>query len=236
MAYDPADGCIWVAGPNTTNAIIFGKFDPKTKTMKQNWQQVQNQYWVFDIGYKYTYSGKDCLVMLDQNSPRIRLKDPANGADMGTLTDAFSGGYDEGIEGDYKNNWGVTLYCTNYSFTQVMKWNGTNWVSFATCGNPAMGSCYGWGHVFVIHTSPLYRIYVFKASDGSKVEEIPLNNWGTTYIVGLARGRDNYSGTADTVYTACFYPSNVIKEIDIGNYNQTGIETTSVGNIKSMFH
>ena len=240
LAYDPTDGNIWAAGPQAANNIIFCKFKnyDDTHAIVTNWVTANSaQYWVFDIGWKYTLSGTDYLVMLDQNAPRIRLIKPSDGSVGGTLTDAFSGGYDEGIEGDYTNGWGTTLYCTNYNFTSVMKWNGTTWASFATCSTPAMGNAMGWNHVFVIHTSTVYAIWVFKCSNGTQDDTITMNNWGTTYMVGLSRGRDNWHGTtSETLYTACFYPSNNIKEIDIGNYNQTEISPTSVGDIKSMFH
>jgi len=238
LAYDPADGNIWCAGPNAIYNIIFAKFkNDTTHEIVQNWQSVENQYWVFDIGYKYTYSGKDCLVFCGKDGTRIWLKDPANGKHIGDIPDPFNGGYDEGIEGNYDSSWGVTLYATNYVYTLVRKWNGSSWENFAICSSPPMGLAYGWGYVFVIHTSSLYSIWVFRASDGSKVEEIPLTYWGTKYMVGLARGRDNYNGpgTGETLYTAVFYPSNLIYEIDIGNYNQQEIEPTSVGNIKALY-
>jgi len=241
LAYDPTDGNIWAAGPQATSNIIFCKFKnyDDTHAIVNNWLTASGMYWVFDIGYKYTYSGTDTIVMLDQNAPRMRAIKPSDGSSVYTgFTDPFSGGgYLEGIEGDYTNGWGTTLYLDNYSSTVVYKWNGTSWASFATCTSPAMGNAMGWNHVFVIHTSAVYAIWVFKCSDGSKDDTITMNNWGTTYMVGLARGRDNWHGqTNETLYTACFYPSNNIKEIDIGNYNQTEISPTSVGDIKSMFH
>jgi len=239
LAYDPADGNIWAAGPNDINDVIFAKFTNDTNhSIVQNWQKIQSQYWVYDIGYKYVYSGKDCIVVCCKPDPRIRLHDKSDGSYIGSLPDAFSGGYNEGIEGDYKNNWGVTLYCDNYNYTTVKKWNGSSWSDWATCTSPAMGCAFGWNHVFVIHTSSVYSIRVFRTSDGLKVEDIPLKNWGTKYMAGLSRSRENYNGTDETLYTAVFYPSNVIYEIDIGQY--TGgpyiVETTSVGGIKALFH
>jgi len=236
LAYDPTDGNIWAAGPQATSNIIFCKFKNDTShAIVNNWIQAASMYWVFDIGWKYTYSGTDCLVFIDQNAPRICLQNPTTGARVGTLADPNSSSYDEGIEGDYKNGWGTTLYCDNYGATILYKWNGTSWSNFGTTLSPAMGCAYGWNHIFVIHTANTYTIRVLKATDGTLEEDIPLNNWGTKYMVGLARGRDNYNGTNETLYTATFYPSSTIYEIDIGQYNQTSIETTSVGNIKALF-
>jgi len=235
LAYDPSDGNIWAAGPNAVNDVIFAKFDIVTHEIVQNWQNVQSQYWVFDIGWKYKYNGIDCLVMVDQNLPRIRLINPSDGSFMGYLPDSFNGGYDEGMEGDYDNNWGVTLYSTNYSYEFIMKWNGSSWADWGPTLYPVMGCAYGWAHVFFIHTSPTYQIRSIKTSDGFIEEDIPLKNWGTCYMVGLSRGRDNYYNTEDTLFVACFYPANVIREVSIGNYNQTDITPTSVGSIKSMF-
>ncbi|MGQ9705573.1 MAG: hypothetical protein ACUVWP_01035 [bacterium] len=235
LAYAPADGNIWVAGPNSINNVIFGKFkNDVSHSMVQNWQAVANQYWVFDIGFKYIYSGIDCLVMVDQNSPRIHLKKPSDGSDVGSITDPFSGGTDEGIEGDYKNSWGVTLYASNFNYSNIVRWNGTSWSNYTTGGSRPMGVAYGWAHIFVIDGIEL-TIYVFKASDGSLAEKIPLINW-SYYMIGLSRGRDNYDSKTDTLYTACYYPSNLIYEIDIGNYNQQEIEPMSVGSIKAMFN
>jgi len=164
LAYDPLDTNIFAAGPSETGKIIFCKFKnyDDTHPIINNWLTAASMYWVFDIGWKYTYSGTDCLVMLDQNSPRIHLIKPGDGSSVGTLTDAFSGGYDEGIEGDYTNGWGTTLYLDNYSYTNVYKWNGSSWTSWGTCSSPAMGIAMGWNHVFVIHTASVYAIWALK--------------------------------------------------------------------------
>ncbi|MGQ9705577.1 MAG: hypothetical protein ACUVWP_01055 [bacterium] len=50
---------------------------------------------------------------------------------------------------------------------------------------------------------------MFKSDDGTKEEEIQLNEW-SYYMVGMSRGRDNYHNTtSETCYIACFYPSNL---------------------------
>jgi len=236
LEYDPYDGNIWCAGPNSQDNVIFCKFlSGQVDSIVHNWQRLDSQHWCFDIAYKYVYDGRDCIVVCDSTSPRYKLYDVVDGSYVGFLPDAFSGGYNEGISADYKNNWGVTLYASNYSYTDIMRWDGSSWSNWATTMSPSMGLCYGWAHVFNIITSPVYKILSFYVADGQMDNEIQLNNWGTTYMVGLARGRDNYNGTNETLYTACYYPSNFIREIDIGNYNQTGIEATSVGNIKALF-
>jgi len=236
LEYDPADGNIWCAGPNSQDNVVFCKFiSGDANSIVHNWKKLVSQNWCRDIAYKYIYDGIDCIVVCDSVSPRYKLYDVRDGSYVGFLPDAFSGGSDYGISADYKNNWGVTLYASNYSYTDIMKWNGSSWNVWATTTSPSMGLCYGWAHVFNIITAPVYKIFSFYIADGKLDDEIQLNNWGTTYMVGLARGRDNYDGKNDTLYTACYYPSNFIREIDIGNYNQTDITTTSVGSIKSMF-
>ncbi|MGQ9705570.1 MAG: hypothetical protein ACUVWP_01020 [bacterium] len=237
LEYDPADGNIWAVGPNTQNNVYFCKFiSGQVNSIVHIWQRLDGQYWCFDVAYKYVFDGKDCIVVCDSASPRYKLHDVKDGSYVGFLPDAYTDGYNVGIGADYKNNWGVTLYASNYSYTDIMRWNGSSWSVWATTSSPSMGICYGWAHVFNIITEPVYKILSFHIADGKMDNEIQLNNWGTCYMVGLARGRDNYDGKNETLYTACFYPSNFIREIDIGQYNQTGIETTSVGNIKALYH
>jgi hypothetical protein len=236
LEYDPYDGNIWCAGPDDENDVIFGKFDSDSHAIVQNWQKLQGQDWCLDIGYKYVYNGKDCIVACDVLIPRYKLYNKTDGSYVGSLPDAFSGAYDGGISGDYRNNWGVTLYATNYGSINVMKWDGSSWTNWVTCFYYARGCCYGWAHVFIIHSSPAYKITSIRIADSSSEEDILLNNWGNCYMIGLARGRDNYDGKDDTLYTACYYPSNFIREIDIGNYNQTEITSISIGSIKALFH
>ena len=238
LAYDPYDGNIWAAGPNDLYENIFCKFEnDETHTIVQQWQLLEGQYWIFDIGYKYIFDGKDCIVTWAHHPhDNYYLYDKTDGSYIGSLPDPFPSGYGEGVSGDYENGWGVTLYVTNYGYDDIMKWDGSLWTVWATTLSPAMGCCYGWSHVFVIHTYPAYKIRSIRVSDSTVEEDIPLNNWGECYMVGLSRGRDNFDGINETLYTATFFPSNLIKEIDIGNYNQTDIEATSVGNIKAMFN
>lgn len=231
LAYDWSDNNIWAAGPAATNNIVFGKFVPATGSMVVNWTRASGQYWVFDIGYGLGSGTTRDFVFVDQNPPRLRRWTTA-GSYVGSITDPFSGGYDEGFDCD----WGGTyMFVTNYAQTPVYRWNGSSWASFATMpATPPMGCATGWGKVFVVTTSADYKIYQFNMA-GSLERSIPLQNWGTRYMVGMSTGRQDCVGDEDSVFLAIFYPSSMLYEVSIGDVAATGIAPTSLGKIKSLY-
>ncbi|HEC80219.1 MAG TPA: hypothetical protein ENI43_03075, partial [Firmicutes bacterium] len=92
---------IWVAGPVNVYNCTFALLDnTDDHNIIQDWQQFSGAYWCFDIGFPYNYGGNDCIVAIDQNSPRLRLYDPNDGSHVDDMSDAFSGGYDEGCDCD----------------------------------------------------------------------------------------------------------------------------------------
>jgi hypothetical protein len=232
LAYDPADGNIWAAGPNDNNNCIFCKFKNDTShSIVQNWQKLQGQYWVYDIGYPYLYSSIDTIVAVDMNSPRIKIYNKDNGQYLGSFSSDPFGSDTAGIDINKYDK--LTSYASGYQISLIRKWNGYSWSDWATPGSHPLGVAFGWDHIFVIHTSPTYSIWVFNL-DGTKDAEIKLNNWTSGLMYGLSRGRDNCVGENDSLYATCESPSRVIKEIEIGDYN-TEIETTSIGDIKALF-
>jgi len=232
LAYDQADGNIWAAGPNSISNVIFCKFkNDSSHTIIQNWMSVKNQYWVFDIGYPYTYSGVKCIVAVDQTSPNLKFIDPSNGNNLGSVAGPPS------CSGVACNPSGTSIYATDGSSSYIM-WSGSNWQKWADCHTPPLGLTYAWGLIFVVIGNPTNEIQVFSDKDsyGELEDTIKLNNWGTCYMVGLSAGRINAVNKDESVYVACFYPSNVIREVEVGDYKGTSVENTSVGFIKSVFH
>ncbi|MGQ9705572.1 MAG: hypothetical protein ACUVWP_01030 [bacterium] len=230
LAYDSTDRNIWAAGPQNTNNIIFCKFkNDSSHTIIQNWMKIQNQDWVFDIGYPYIYSSVKCIVAADQTSPTLKLIDPSNGNNLGSIAGPSS------CSGLACNPSGASIYATDGSSSYIM-WSGSNWQKWADCHTPPMGLGYAWDRVFVVIGSPTYEIQVFgdKGSYGSLEDTIKLNTSG--YMVGLSAGRVNVVNYNESLYIAFFYPSIVIKEVEVGDYKGTSIENTSVGYIKMMFH
>lgn len=230
LAYDWSDNNIWVAGPVTTNVIQFGKFNPTTGSMVVNWRSATGGYWVFDIGYGYQVSGTRYLVFVDQTAPRLRLF-TTTGSYYGSLSDPFSGGYDEGVDCD----WGGTyVYVTNYAQTPIKRWSGSSWATFATVpATPPMGCATGWGKTFVVTTQYDYKIYQFNTA-GSLEKSIPLVGW-SFYMVGLSIGRQNVVGNEDSLFVAVFSPSRMVYEVSVGDVSPSGVAPTSLGKIKSLY-
>lgn len=231
LAYDWSDNNVWAAAPFGTSNIQFCKFNPATGSLVVNWTRASGQYWVFDIGYGYQVGGTRYFIFIDQSAPRLR-RWTTTGSYVGSLTDAFSGSYDEGFACDWK---GTFMYCTNYAQTTIQKWGGSSWSAFGTVpGSPVMGCAAGWGRVFVVTTQADYKVYVFNNA-GSLERSIPLLNWGTRYTIGMSTGRQNVVGDEDSVFIGVFYPSAMIYEVSIGDVAQTGIAPTSLGKIKSLY-
>ncbi|MGQ9705575.1 MAG: hypothetical protein ACUVWP_01045 [bacterium] len=53
---------------------------------------------------------------------------------------------------------------------------------------------------------------------------------------GLSCGRKNAVNNNESVYSAIYYPSQVIVEIEVGNFSDVGIEAISIGRIKALYH
>jgi hypothetical protein len=230
LAYDWSDNNIWAAAPFSTNNIQFCKFNPSTGSVVVNWKSATGGYWVFDIGYGYQVSGTRYLAFVDQNAPRVRLFTTA-GSYYGSMSDPFSGGYDEGIDCDWN---GTNVYLTNYSYTNVYKWSGSTWSNFATSpGRPVMGCATGWDKTFIVTTLGDYKLYQFSTA-GSLEKSIPLVGW-SYYMVGLSIGRVDVVGSEDSLLIATFYPSSMIYEVSVGDVAGSGIAPTSLGKIKTLF-
>ncbi|HEC80095.1 MAG TPA: hypothetical protein ENI43_02455 [Firmicutes bacterium] len=60
-----------------------------------------------------------------------------------------------------------------------------------------------------------------------------------SYVWGLSRCRENISGYNESLYAAIsdsdYYGIGIIYEIEVGDYN-TAIHSSSVGEIKALFH
>ncbi len=231
LAYDWTDNNVWAAGPvGSGNNCQFAKFNPTTGSVITSWTTAAGQYWCFDIGYGYQVSGTRYLVLVDQNAPRLRVY-TTTGSYYGTLTDPYSGGYDEGFDCDSA---GTIMYCTNYAFTAIQKWGGSSWGVFGTVpGTPVMGCATGWGKVFAVTTQSDYKIYQFNTA-GSLEASIPLQGW-SMYMVGMSTGRQNVVGSEDSVFLAVFYPSPMIYEVSVGDVAGSGIAPSSIGKIKSLY-
>jgi len=234
LAYDPEDGNIWCAGPNATDDCYFCKFkNIPPHDIVQNWQKLQNMRRVYDIAYPYDYYGTDTIVAVDSTAPRIKIYNKNNGSNLSYLSSDPFGGSTVGIDSNKFDK--LSLYSSGASSSYfIKKWTGSSWDNWTTSGYYPLGIAFGWNHVFVIHNEPTNSIWVFNL-DSTKYSEIKLKNWGSTYMYGLCRGRDNVVYSNETLYTTCEYPSIVIKEIEIGDYN-TDIETSSIGDIKAIFH
>lgn len=235
VAKDWSDGNLWVAGPNNTNAIIFAKINITTGSVIQSWQTMQNQYWVFDIGYGYIYGGNRVIIAGDQSAPVWRMKDPTNGSHINNFPTQPSVTYPEGIGCD----WGGTIcFATDYYSTNIYRWNGSSWATWATNpGSPCMGNDTGWGRLFVVTTSADYKIYEYTGiynTSGSLTRSFALANW-SAYMVGLGIGRVDATGNEESVFLATFYPSYVLYEISVGDITGTSIQPTSIGKIKALY-
>ena len=224
---------IWVAGPVNVYNCTFALLDnTDDHNIIQDWQQFSGAYWCFDIGFPYNYGGNDCIVAIDQNSPRLRLYDPNDGSHVDDMSDAFSGGYDEGCDCDPDTNY---VYVTNYNFNDIKEWDGSSWSTFATCpGSPTMGVAVGWDHVLVVTTQYDYTIYIYDMS-GNEEYSIPLNSWSSN-MVGMCCAHRDRVGNNESVYLAIFYPYNAIAEVEIEDLYGTTIESVSGGTIKALFH
>ncbi|MGQ9706679.1 MAG: hypothetical protein ACUVWP_06735 [bacterium] len=231
---DWVDGHIWYAGPDSMNNCNFAKFHLTNHSLVKNWKQLKNHVWVYDIAYPYRYNNTDCIIAVDQVSPRLRLYNPQNGNNESSFSsDPFTGGENRGLGA---NPGTQDLFATNGSQMQVMRWNGLSWSNFASYSEQQnAGVCYGWHHIFVIYSMGTFKIKVFNEG-GENVANYNLNNWGGAQMMGLACGRENGVGANETLFTAVYYPISVIREIEIGDFNKTEIITASIGDIKSIFH
>jgi hypothetical protein len=238
---DWSDGNIWMSTA-VSNACQFGKFDQTSHAQIGSWLTASGQYWCFDCGYGYINSGTTSIILVDQNSPRMRMYNPTSGAYLGSLPNAFPEySYDDGL-GVYAGT-GITntyLYASSYSGNPIKKsdYPCTTWSSFGTTpATPSMGVGYGWGKVFVCTTSTDYKIYCFNADTGTLEDTWSLQGW-SYYLMGLAAGRENAVGDDESVFIATFYPSNNIYEVEIGDVAGGGeprVVPTSLGMIKSAY-
>jgi hypothetical protein len=231
LAYDWSDGNVWAAGPRGQNDVLFGKFDPASASVVGSWRAVTEPFWCYDIAYGYVISATPYLVLLDGHRPRIRLYTTA-GSYYGTLPDPFPDGYNEGCACDGPSN----LYLTNYRYKDVYWWNGSTWKGWAKVpGEKPEGVAAGWGRVFVVTAASDYKIYEFGAETGSLQRSIPLNNWGTRYMVGMSIGRVNAKGGEESVFLAIYYPSSYICEVSVGDVTGAAVAPASLGKVKALF-
>jgi hypothetical protein len=239
---DYSDGSIWMTTAVSNNCQI-GKFDAETREQIGDWVTATGQYWCFDCGYGYIHNGTTSIILVDQNAPHMRMYNPTTGAYIGSLPNAFPEySYDDGL-GVYAGP-GITntyLWASSYNGNPIKKSNYpcTSWSSFATCpGTSVMGVAYdqeGYQHrLFVVTTSPDYKIYCFDADFGTLEDIWPLIDW-TYYVMGMAMGRYSIGSYGnDSVFIATFYPSNMIYEVKVGDW--VNVQPTSLGSIKAAFH
>lgn len=232
LAYDWSDGNVWAAGPNANYDISLGKFNPTSGSLVGSWRGLNEPYWCYDLGFGYSIGGTRYVVLVDGREPRYRLY-TATGSYYGSLTDPFSGGYDTGVACDWD---GKYIYASNYNFSGVNRWNGATWSAWASMpAGPAEGAATGWGSVFVVTTASDYKIYEFAVNTGSLQRSIPLNNWGTQYMIGMSAGRVNAKGDEESVFIAIYYPSSYICEVSVGDIYGMAVAPASLGKIKALF-
>lgn len=233
LAFDWRDANVWAAGPNTTQDVRLGKFRPGSGSLVGSWRPLTGAYWCFDIGYGYRIGGTRYIIQMGGSAPRCRVF-TTTGSYYGSFADPYTGGYDEGAACDWVGRY---IYASNYSFTAIHRWNIATWSPWATVpAGPAMGVAAAWGRVFVITTSPDYKIYEFSDATGSLQRSIPLNNWGTRYMVGLSRGRVNAKAGEESVFVAIFYPASYICEVSVGDITGTAVAPSSLGCIKALYY
>jgi len=249
LEYDPDDGNIWAAGNNygygELGYCYFCKFkNDATHNIIQKWQEFQGLILVRDIAYPFYYSSQDAIAVLEDGAyiansgflhpMPVKMFNKNSGEYLGMLpVYPFDGGFVYGLTVNYDKK---TLYATSDVVKYVERWNGSSWEKFADCDTSAMGCAYAWGYIFVVHASPVFQIWVIDATDGTLVDKITLWNWDYYKVWGLSRGRRDVVGKNESLYVACEDTVNyVIREIEVGDYN-TGIEITSVGNLKAIFH
>jgi len=224
---------IWVAGPANSNDIKFTSIDLETLT-PGTWLTAAGQYWVFDIACGFDYNTMpNVLLMNDQSSPFTKMIEPSSGVNLGSLPDYYtSGEYTDGAAVDWDNN---NVFLSSYGNANVVYYDGSTYNTFATIsGALNMGTAVGWGHVFVLRTSPYYTIEVYQL-DGTFVQSIPLNGWGSsTYVIGLSCGRENVVGDNESVFLASF-TTYMIYEVEVGNYTTSALEQSTWGAIKAGF-
>ncbi|MGQ9706465.1 MAG: hypothetical protein ACUVWP_05615 [bacterium] len=231
LAYDSKDRGIWISASQDYNIVLFCKYDNSLDTKLRNWIQLKDAYHCSDITYPYFYNGNDCLAIVDEKSPIIKIYNPNDGSFLGSIPDPPITGPTVGIAVGEDE---TIIFISNFNRNYLQRWNGASWTNFGTTLSKACGVSYAWNHIFIIHQPEVKKLRVLK-KNGSFMRDIPLNNWGSYYMIGLCRGRDNIVGKNESLYTAIIYPANYIREIEIGDLN-TDIETTSLGDIKALFH
>ncbi|RLC44270.1 MAG: hypothetical protein DRH44_02840 [Candidatus Coatesbacteria bacterium] len=236
LAYDPEDGNIWAAQDKRDDDYSkFCKFrNDEGHEIIQDWQELENNIWVDDIAYPYSYEGKDTLVILDNSTDGptlMNIYDKETGEYLGRVTNEFLISY--GIEASHNGN---ILYASDWLPGEIYTFYGYNWGWFSDCEEDAVGVAYGWERVFVIHNITPPSIWVFDL-DGNLEDEIEVNGWDGYGVSGLSRGRENISGYNESLYVAVYdtHGYSIIYEIEVGDYN-TAINSSSVGEIKALFH
>ncbi len=227
------DGGIWAAGPNNSYQIYYGKFDPATHTMTESWATADSSvYWCFDIGYGYDDGGTTSLLIVDQNSPYIKIVDPSDGSVSGSLPDHYSSAnYTDGASVDWDTN---EVYSSSYGDSNLIYYDSA-WNVYDTPGNRNMGCAVGWGKIFIVRTDSYYQILVYDLATRTLEDTINLNSW-SSYLMGIACGQENVVGDNESVFIATFYPSNNIYEVEVGDYTApVSIKSASLGEIKASF-
>jgi hypothetical protein len=244
---DWEDGNIWMATA-VSNACQFGKFDQTSHAQVGSWVTASGQYWCFDCGYGYMYSGTKSIILVDQNTSggaRERCYNPTTGAYLGSIPNAYpeqsydygSAIYASGNPPDTYDQTKIWSSCYYSATLKVSDYPVTTWTTFATCpATPPMGTAYAWGHVLVVTTSPGYTVYSFDPDDGTLEDSWALSGW-SYYLMGLSAGRENAVGDDESVFIAIFSPSNSIYEVEIGDIYTPPIKVqpTSLGMIKSAY-
>jgi len=236
LAKDFDDGNIWAVGLETVDQVKFCKFDCNDHSLVQEWMDLQGAKYCLDIAYPYIYGGIPTIVVVDYYEPFLKMFNPGDGGYVGMVDEPFDDGYEVGLAANYYLN---DLYCNNGDsdiFRECRRFHGSEWDTFITYDEENnMGVAYGWHHIFIIFSYPEFKIKVFD-EQGIFVEEYELNEWGEAYMIGISCGREDVVGENESVFVALYYPSDMIREVEIGNFSKTGVERNSLGAIKAMFH
>jgi hypothetical protein len=233
LANDWSDGNVWVAGPNANDNCIFAKFNPTSASLVSSWTRLSGSVWVFDIGYGYVIGADRYLVVVDKTSPRMKVFSTA-GSLVATLEDPFTGGFDQGAACAWD---GLGVFANNESFPEVKRWTGAAWSVWGkTPATRGRGLAVGWGRLFAIKGKPDAAVYEFNLATASLVRTIPLLNWGSRDMVGLAIGRVNARGAEESLFTGVFTPQpRMIYEISVGDVTDVAAAPASLGCVKALY-
>lgn len=220
------------------NYVVLGKFAATTGSLIGSWGLMPQARWAYDLGYGYYYApGTPAVVLGDSPAPYLRCY-TTTGSYLGPFPVQPPVAYPCGVGCDWL---GTVCFVSDNNSVTLSRWNGASWANWATNpAGPTMGNDTGWGRVFVVTTVPDFKIYEYRnvyGAAGSLSRSFPLNGWPSNrYMVGLAIGQVNASGSDESVFLACFNPlPPAIYEVSVGDITGTNVAPASLGKVKAFF-